>query len=34
MVERLDGAYIHDDDWDEGKFVLEPGRIVGDYDEG
>ena len=24
MVERLDGAYIHDDDWDEEQFVLEP----------
>ena len=23
MVERLDGAYIHDD-WDEEQFVLEP----------
>ena len=23
MVERLDGAYIHDDDWDEDQFVLE-----------
>ena len=34
MVERLDGAYIHDDDWDEEQFVLEPGRIAGDSDEG
>ena len=34
MVERLDGAYIHDDDWDEEKFVLEPGCIAGDSDEG
>ena len=24
MVERLDSAYIHDDDWDEEQFVLEP----------
>lgn len=24
MVERLDGAYIHDDDWDEEQFTLEP----------
>lgn len=24
MVERLDGAYIHDDDWDEEQFILEP----------
>ena len=24
MVERLDGTYIHDDDWDEEQFVLEP----------
>ena len=24
MVECLDGAYIHDDDWDEEQFVLEP----------
>ena len=23
MVERLDGAYIHDDDWDEEQFILE-----------
>ena len=22
MVERLDGAYIHDDDWDEEQFSL------------
>lgn len=34
MVERLDGAYIHDDDWDEEKFVLEPGCIAGDSDGG
>ena len=34
IVERLDGAYIHDDDWDEEQFVLEPGRIAGDSDEG
>lgn len=34
MVERLDGAYIHDDDWDEEQFVLEPWSIVGDSDEG
>ena len=24
MVERLNGAYIHDDDWDEEQFILEP----------
>ena len=24
MVERLDGTYIHDDDWDEEQFILEP----------
>lgn len=24
MVERLDGAYIHDNDWGEEKAVLEP----------
>ena len=24
MVERLDGAYIHDNDWDEEQFILEP----------
>ena len=24
MVERLDGAYIHDDDWDEEQFIHEP----------
>ncbi len=34
MVERLDGAYIHDDDWDEEQFVLEPWWIAGDSDEG
>lgn len=34
MIERLDGTYIHDDDWDEGQFVLESWRIVGDSDEG
>lgn len=34
MIERLDGTYIHDDDWDEGQFILEPWRIVGDSDEG
>ena len=34
MVERLDGAYIHDNDWDEGGLVLELGRIAGDSDEG
>lgn len=34
MVERLDGAYIHDDDWDEEKAVLEPWRIAGDSDGG
>ena len=22
MVERLDGAHIHDDDWDEEQFIL------------
>ena len=34
MVECLDGAYIHDGDWDEEQFVLEPWRIVGDSSEG
>ena len=34
MVERLDGAYIHDDDWGEEQFVLGPGRIAGDSAEG
>ena len=34
MVERLDGAYIHDNDWGEEKAVLEPWRIAGDSDEG
>ena len=24
MVERLDGTYFHDDDWDEEQFILEP----------
>lgn len=24
MVERLNGTYIHDDDWDEEQFILEP----------
>lgn len=24
MVERLDGAYIHDGDWGEEQFILEP----------
>lgn len=24
MVKRLDGAYIHDDDWDEEQFIHEP----------
>ncbi len=24
MVERLNGSYIHDDDWDEEQFILEP----------
>lgn len=24
MVDRLDGAYIHDDDWDEEQFILVP----------
>ena len=24
MIERLDGAYIHDGDWDEEQFILEP----------
>jgi len=24
MVERLDGAHIHDDDWDEEQLILEP----------
>ena len=34
MVERLDGAYIHDNDWDEEQFILEPKRTAGDSDEG
>ena len=34
MVERLDGTYIHDDDWGEEQFVLEPWRIAGGSDEG
>ena len=34
MIEHLDGAYIHDNDWDEEKFVLESWRIAGDPDEG
>ena len=34
MVERLDGAYIHDNDWGEEKAVLEPWRIAGDSDGG
>ena len=34
MVERLNGTYIHDDDWDEEQFILEPSRIAGDSDEG
>ena len=33
MVERLDGAYIHDD-WGEEQFVLEPECIAGDSDGG
>lgn len=33
MIECLDGTYIYGD-WDEGQFVLEPWRIVGDSDEG
>ena len=24
MIERLDGAHIHDDDWDEEQLILEP----------
>ena len=24
MVERLDGTYFHDDDWDDEQFILEP----------
>ena len=34
MIERLDGAYIHDNDWDEEQFILEPKRTAGDSDEG
>lgn len=34
MVERLDGAHIRDNDWDEEQFVLEPWRVAGDSDEG
>ena len=33
MVERLDGAYIHDD-WDEEKLLPEPGRISDRSNEG
>ena len=33
--EELAAKYaVHDDDWDEGQFVLEPSRIAGDSDEG
>lgn len=34
MVERLDGAYIHDDAWDEEQFVIDSWLIAGDSDEG
>ena len=34
MVERFDGSYIHDDDWDEEKFVLQSWHIAGNSDEG
>ena len=34
MVARFDGSYIHDVDWDEEKFVLQPWHIAGDSDEG
>ncbi len=34
MVERLDGAYIHNDDWNEEQFVLAPWRIKDRSDEG
>ena len=34
MVEHLDGAYIHDNDWDEETLVLVSWRIAGDSDEG
>ena len=34
MIERLDGSYIHDDDWDEEKFVLQSWHIAGNSDEG
>ena len=35
MIERLDGSYIHDDDWDEEKFVLQPwqSRVTQTKDE-
>lgn len=33
MVERLDGTCIHDDDWEEEQFILEPECIAGDSDE-
>ena len=33
MVERLDGAYIHDD-WDGEKLLPEPGRIADRSNEG
>jgi hypothetical protein len=34
MVERLDGTYIHDEDGDEERFILEPWRLAGDSGEG
>ena len=34
MVERLDGAYIHDDDWDEEQFVIDSWLVTGDSGEG
>ena len=34
MVERLDGTYIPDDDWDEEQFFLAPWRMGGDPNEG
>ena len=34
MVERLDGAYIHDDDWDEEQFAIDSWLVTGASGEG
>ena len=34
MVARLDGAYIHDDDWDEEQFAINSWLVTGDFGEG